>query len=68
MDLDGKFQKPDKDFDSEYEGQYDLWLEGIRVEVKAARAIHTKSVGLWRLKHFTGRRSPFLDELSTVKT
>ena len=25
-----------------YEGQYDLWIEGVRVEVKAGRAIHTK--------------------------
>ena len=42
MDLDGRFQKPVRSLDPEYEGQYDLWLEGIRVEVKAARAIHTK--------------------------
>ena len=42
MDLDGRFQKPDRNLDPEYEGQYDLWLDGIRVEVKAARALHTK--------------------------
>lgn len=42
MDLDRRFQKPNKNLDPEYEGQYDLWLEGVRVEIKAARAIHTK--------------------------
>lgn len=45
MDLDSRFRKPDSSLDSEYEGQYDLWIEGVRVEVKAARAIHTKKRG-----------------------
>lgn len=60
IDLDGRFQKPDKDLDSEYAGQYDLWLEGIRVEVKAARAIHTKKRGALASKalHW-GAEAPF---------
>ena len=41
MDLDERLQKASKNQDPEYEGQYDLWLDGIRVEVKAARAINT---------------------------
>lgn len=45
MDLDSRFQKPDRSLDPEYEGQYDLWIEGVKVEVKAARAIHTKKRG-----------------------
>jgi hypothetical protein len=45
MDLDPRFQKPDKSLDPEYDGQYDLWIEGIRVEVKSSRAIHTKKRG-----------------------
>lgn len=45
MDLDSRFWKPDSSLDPEYEGQYDLWIEGVRVEVKAARAIHTKKRG-----------------------
>jgi hypothetical protein len=45
MDLDPRFQKPDKVFNSTYVGQYDLWIEGVRVEVKAARAIKTKVKG-----------------------
>ena len=45
MDLDGRFQKPDKNLDPQHEGKYNFWLEGIRVEVNAARAIHTKKRG-----------------------
>lgn len=45
MDLDSRFHKPDKSLDPHYEGQYDLWFEGVRVEVKAARAINTKKRG-----------------------
>jgi len=45
QDLDGRFRKADKTVDPEYAGQYDLWIEGIRVEVKAARAIDTKRRG-----------------------
>jgi len=45
MDLDQRFRKPDKSLDPDYQGQYDLWFEGLRVEVKAARAIDTKKRG-----------------------
>lgn len=44
-DLDRRFKKAGKSLDPEYEGQYDLWIEGVRVEVKAARAIDTKKRG-----------------------
>jgi len=45
MDLHPGFLKPDRSFAPDYDGQYDLWLEGVRIEVKAARAIHTKRRG-----------------------
>lgn len=45
MDLDERFQKPDKAADASYDGQYDLWLDSVRIEVKAARAINTKKRG-----------------------
>jgi len=44
-DLDKKFIKPDKSIDPDYEGQCDLWINNVRVEVKAARAINTKKRG-----------------------
>ena len=45
MDLDSRFRNADKSVDPEHEGQYDLWIEGVRVEVKAARAIDTRKRG-----------------------
>jgi len=34
-DIDPRFQKAGRLVDPDYEGQYDLWIEGVRVEVKA---------------------------------
>jgi len=45
MDIDERFKKASKSLDPNYEGQYDLWIEGVRIEVKAARAINTKKRG-----------------------
>jgi len=46
MDLDSRFQHPKKSLDPDYQpGQYDLWCEGHRIEIKAARAIDTKKRG-----------------------
>ena len=60
MDIDTRFQKPDKNLDPEYDGQYDLWIEGRRVEVKAARAIHTKKRGNLASKALRwGEEAPF---------
>ena len=45
IDLDYRFVKPTRALDPGYDGQYDLVLENVRVEVKAARAINTKIRG-----------------------
>ncbi len=45
MDLDSRFRKPSREIDSDYDGQYDLLLETVKIEVKAARAINTKRRG-----------------------
>lgn len=45
MDLDKRFQVPTKKLDENFIGEYDLWIKGIKVEVKAARAINTKIRG-----------------------
>ncbi len=44
-DIDNRFKKPDKELDPAYNGQYDLLFEGVKVEVKACRAIHTRKRG-----------------------
>jgi hypothetical protein len=36
-------KKPSRELDQEYSGQYDMWLEGIRIEVKASRAVDRNS-------------------------
>ena len=45
MDLDSRFVKPSRALDSSYDGQYDLLLGPVKVEVKSARAINTKKRG-----------------------
>lgn len=45
MDLDKRFKKPTKELDKNFTGEYDLWIEGIRVEVKASRANNKKIKG-----------------------
>ena len=44
-DLDPRFQKPSCSVDPGYQGQCDLLLDSVRVEVKAARAIDTRKRG-----------------------
>ena len=45
IDLDGRFSKPERALNGAYAGQYDLWIEGVRVEVKAARAFDARARG-----------------------
>lgn len=44
-DLDNRFQSPTRSLDPKFNGQYDLWINDIHVEIKAARAINTKKRG-----------------------
>lgn len=38
-----KLKSPSKKLDNNYSGDYDLWLDGIRIEVKASRAVDSDS-------------------------
>ena len=38
-----ELQRPSTFYDSSYSGQYDFWYNGIRIEVKASRAVRRKS-------------------------
>ena len=38
-----KLQSPSKKLDPNYSGDYDLWLDGIKIEVKASRAVDSDS-------------------------
>ena len=48
-------------------GQYDLWLDGIRIEVKAARSINTKQRALGFQRPEIRFDRAILDELPAVK-
>lgn len=36
-------KKPSKKLDPSYTGEYDMWLDGIKIEVKASRAVDSSS-------------------------
>ncbi len=38
-----ELKRPSKKYHAEYSGEYDFWYEGIRIEVKASRAVERKS-------------------------
>jgi len=38
-----QLQKPSKRIDPNFSGEYDLWLDGIKIEVKASRAVDKNS-------------------------
>jgi len=44
-DIDSRFQRADKSLDPKFVGQYDIWFNDIRMEIKACRAIHSKKRG-----------------------
>lgn len=37
---------PSRELDPGYNGQYDLWLDGIKIEVKASRAVDRGSIAV----------------------
>ncbi len=43
QDLDEGFQKPSRSLDPNYDGEYDLWFRGLRVEAKSSRAVRSDS-------------------------
>lgn len=38
-----ELRRPSTSYDPDYSGQYDFWYDGIRIEVKASRAVRRKS-------------------------
>ena len=68
MDLDGRFWKPDRSLDPNYSGEYDLWLEGVRVEAKASRAVNKNKQGNLATKALAyGAEEPFWMNFQQLK-
>jgi len=68
MDLDERFRKPHETLDPDFDGQYDLWFDGVRIEVKAGRAINTRKRGALASKalHW-GSKDPFWMNFQQLK-
>ncbi len=45
MSLEARIRRPTAELDPRYNGKYDLWLDAVRIGVKAARAIRTDGEG-----------------------
>lgn len=66
-----KLEIPNSRKDPNYHGQYDLWLDGIRIEVKASRvtdANSDSSVPLYKKALSHNTKQPFFNEFPTIKT
>lgn len=63
-----KLQPASKKFDSQYHGQYDLWMDGIRIEVKASRVCDSRSdEPLYRKALSSNTKCPFLMNFQQLK-
>lgn len=63
-----KLKRPSKKIDPDYSGQYDLWLDGITIEVKASRAVDSDSDEPLYKKALSRRtKSPFLMNFQQLK-
>jgi hypothetical protein len=45
LDLDTEFQKPNRTADPNYDGEYDLLIDNLRIEVKSSRAYNASLTG-----------------------
>lgn len=59
---------PSKKLDPDYSGQYDMWIDGIRVEVKASRAVDSSSEDPLYIKALSRvTNKPFLMNFQQLK-
>lgn len=63
-----KLLPPNKKLDKNYHGQYDLWYNGIRIEVKASRVVDAESnEPLYRKALSSNTTRPFLMNFQQLK-
>jgi len=61
-------QKPSKKLDKDYNGEYDFWLNGIKIEVKASRVVDSQSnEPLYRKALSKNTKRPFLMNFQQLK-
>ena len=63
-----KLKRPSKKLDPNYSGQYDMWMNGIKIEVKASRAVDRESNDPLYIKALSkNTRRPFLMNFQQLK-
>lgn len=63
-----ELRKPSRKLDAQYRGEYDLWLEGIKIEVKASRVVDSSSDEPLYMKALARNTSkPFLMNFQQLK-
>ncbi|MDE6377255.1 MAG: hypothetical protein K2K72_00755 [Duncaniella sp.] len=63
-----ELKHPTKKLDSDYKGQYDLWLDGIKIEIKASRVVDKDSDEPLVYKALSSESSkPFLMNFQQMK-
>ena len=68
MGKSSNIKKASKKFDPNYSGQYDLWFDGIRIEVKASRVVSSDSEEPLYMKALSrNTKQPFLMNFQQLK-
>jgi len=63
-----KLKKPSRKLDPNYSGEYDIWLDGISIEVKASRAVDSDSDESLYMKALSrGTKKRFLMNFQQLK-
>ena len=63
-----KLKRPSKQLDPNYTGEYDLWLDGITIEVKASRAVDSDNDAPLYIKALSrSTKKPFLMNFQQLK-
>lgn len=63
-----ELKKPSKKLDKDYSGQYDLWFDNIRIEVKASRAVRKQKGGrLFEKALLSTSKAPFNMNFQQIK-
>ncbi len=64
-----ELEKPNKKLDPNYKGEYDLWYKGIKIEVKASRAVKKeKGISLIKKAISSDSKSKFEMNFQQIKT
>lgn len=68
LGISDRIKKPNKQLDPKFSGEYDLWVDGIRIEVKASRVVNANSnEPLYKKALSSNTDNPFLMNFQQLK-